>query len=231
MWLKRRERLCHWRLTVNERHLCTFSPVTIVTPPLRWPAGSGIRPVTPNHSLSHDSQAHMWMCQHAQIHESDISLKIHVQHWLEHKHLCTCRAQYICVCCVSRHTMRMSELILVCYSDIPGGKEPARLFSFARLPISLHEYSLGGSDIWFHPHSVGFSLSVSIFSLTVHVPAAYTFSKWGFTAFLCVISFTKCLYFSVCLTDKKETVQTSICALGIHEQNCHLFWLMQRNST
>ena len=59
MWRKRRERLCHWRLTVEWKASLCLHPCHVVTPPLQWPEGSGIRPVTPHHRPGHDSRAHM----------------------------------------------------------------------------------------------------------------------------------------------------------------------------
>ena len=110
-----------------------------------------------------------------------------------------CMYACVCVCvCVSRLTVCVcvcggvcgcvcvSELIPVCYSDIPDGKELHDCFHLLDCPYLFMSTGLVEVTSDFI-HTQWGSLCPSP-SFSPHVPTAYTLSDWGFTAILCFVS-------------------------------------------
>lgn len=125
------------------------------------------------------------MCQHAQIHESDISVWIcmFTTDWSVN---ISVRAGLSTSVCVSRHTVCMSELIPVCYGDIPGGKEPRDRFHSLHCPyLFMSTGSVKVTSDFIQTQWGSLRLSVSFY---VYYTRPCCFPKWVFTAFLRSVS-------------------------------------------
>ncbi len=113
MWLKQRERLCHWRRTAEWRaSLCLHPSRCDSAPPVtRGQWHKTCHPASQPGPQQPGSYVNVSACTDSRV--GHISLNMHVHHWLERKHLCTCRAQYICV---RVWVSRLTVCVCVCLS-------------------------------------------------------------------------------------------------------------------
>lgn len=118
-------------------HPSAFAPVTL------WPRPLPGDPEGKRHKTCHpasrrgppqpSSYVNVSACADSRVRH--ISLNMHVQHGLERKHLYAQASVHLCVCvCFSWLVVCMSELMLLCYSDIPSGKEPGDRFHLPDCP-------------------------------------------------------------------------------------------------
>lgn len=132
---RKKKRPCHWRLTVNERHL--FAPICVtlwLRPPMLTQGQrhktchpkSGPRPRQPCSYVNVSAHGDSWAWH--------IGLNMHVRHWPQRKHVCARWPWFICMCLCSRaHRPSWSECVTVTF---PMGRSLTTVFICRTVHIS-----------------------------------------------------------------------------------------------